>query len=53
MPNKTGSLEINDGKYLLQVSPDEWIILSNSNKIDNEVLDLEKNSKKFTTHSPI
>ena len=29
MPNKTGGVEINDGKHLLQVSPDEWIILSN------------------------
>ena len=43
MPNKTGGLEINDGKHLLQVSPDEWIILSNSNNIDKQVLDLEKN----------
>ena len=29
MPNKTGGVEINDGKHFLQVSPDEWIILSN------------------------
>ena len=27
MPNKTGGVEINDGKYFLQVSPDEWICL--------------------------
>ena len=47
MPNKTGSLEINDGKYFLQVSPDEWIILSNSNKINEQVLDLEKKLKKI------
>ena len=47
MPNKTGGVEINDGKHLLQVSPDEWIILSNSNNIDKQVLDLEKKLKKI------
>ena len=47
MPNKTGSLEINDGKYFLQVSPDEWIILSNSNKINEQVLDFGKKIKKI------
>ena len=26
MPNKTGGVEINDGKHFLQVSPDEWIL---------------------------
>ena len=46
IPNKTGSLETNDGKHILQVSPDEWIILSNSNEIDHQVLDLEKKLKK-------
>jgi len=47
MPNKTGGVEINDGKHFLQVSPDEWIILSNSNNIDKQVLDLEKKLKKI------
>ena len=47
MPNKTGGVEINDGKHFLQVSPDEWIILSNSNNIDKQILDLEKKFKKI------
>ena len=51
MPNKTCTCTSNDNKYVLQISPDEWIILSNSNEIQGQIIELEKKLTKV--HSAI
>ena len=51
IPNKNCTCTSNDNKYVLQVSPDEWIILSNSNEIQGQIIELEKKLTKV--HSAI
>ncbi len=51
MPNKTCTCTSNDQKYVLQISPDEWMILSNSNEIQGQIIELEKKLTKV--HSAI
>ena len=48
MPNRTGFFETNEKNYLLQTSPDEWLILSDSNEILPQINELEK--KLIKTH---
>jgi len=46
MPNRTGFFETNETNYLLQISPDEWLILSDSNEILPQINELEKKLTK-------
>ena len=46
MPNRTGFFETNEKTYLLQTSPDEWLILSYSNEILTQINELEKKLTK-------
>ena len=46
MPNRTGFFETNEKNYLLQTSPDEWLILSYSNEILTQINELEKKLTK-------
>jgi len=51
IPNKTCTCTSNDQKHVLQISPDEWMILSNSNEIQGQIIELEKKLTKV--HSAI
>lgn len=46
MPNRTGFFETNEKNYLLQTSPDEWLILSDSIEIIPQINELEKKLTK-------
>ena len=46
MPNRTGFFETNEKNYLLQTSPDEWLILSDSIEILPQINELEKKLTK-------
>jgi sarcosine oxidase gamma subunit len=46
IPNKTGTFTTNDKKFILQTSPDEWVILSETKDINIKSLELEKKLTK-------
>ena len=46
IPNKTGTFTTNDRKFILQTSPDEWIILSETIDINIKSVELEKKLTK-------
>ena len=46
LPNRTGIFETNEKNYLLQTSPDDWLILSDSNEILPQINELEKKLTK-------
>ena len=46
IPNKTGTFTTNDKKFILQTSPDEWVILSETNDINIKSIELEKKLTK-------
>ena len=46
MPNRTGFFETNEKNHLLQTSPDEWLILSDSIEIIPQINELEKKLTK-------
>ena len=46
IPNKTCTFSSNDKTFVLQTSPDEWMILSNYNEIHQQVIELEKKLAK-------
>ena len=46
MPNRTCFFETNEKNYLLQTSPDEWLILSDSIEILPQIKELEKKLTK-------
>ena len=46
IPNKTGTFTTKDKVYILQTSPDEWIILSETNDINSQVIELDKKLTK-------
>jgi len=46
IPNKTCTFSSNDKTFVLQTSPDEWMILSNYNEIHQQANELEKKLAK-------
>tara|TARA_B100000989_G_C19494274_1_gene451251 strand:- start:597 stop:1232 length:636 start_codon:yes stop_codon:yes gene_type:complete len=46
IPNKTGTFTTNDKKFILQTSPDEWVILSETKDINIKSVELEKKLTK-------
>ena len=46
IPNRTGTFTTNDKKYILQTSPDEWVILSETKDIEIKAIELEKKLAK-------